>query len=228
MNELLVCATTAYLIGLGTALHPCPLSTNLTMFALLSSWATYSSKRVLYLLAFITAYVLCLMLLVTVLAQGFLAFDELARMTQSFSRHFMGPVLILVGMMQTGLLSWQQSQFDTYWAKIEKRKPHIARAALLGFFFALAFCPATAALFFGVLLPLAISQEAVYIVALCYGLGVLTPLLVLLWVVLRSVQSIDRAHGQERVFAKRCSLFFGSMLILTGLVLLVSDIFVYG
>lgn len=51
-------------------------------------------------------------------------------------------------------------------------------AALLGVVFALSFCPVSAALYFGSLLPLAVRAESTLAVPAVYGLGTALPVVV--------------------------------------------------
>jgi cytochrome c biogenesis protein CcdA len=54
----------------------------------------------------------------------------------------------------------------------------VAGAGLLGIVFALSFCPLSAALYFGSLLPLAVKEESRYLLPAIYGIGTALPVLI--------------------------------------------------
>jgi cytochrome c biogenesis protein CcdA len=94
-------------------------------------------------------------------------------------RPFLAPLLIVAGMLQTGIFTRPGGSRLARW--IETRLQVQCRGAAgilaLGMLLALAFCPATAGMFFGVLIPFAVAQQQPALYALVFGLGCGLPLL---------------------------------------------------
>jgi hypothetical protein len=59
----------------------------------------------------------------------------------------------------------------------------LAGAVLLGLLFALSFCPLSAALFFGSVIPLSLKFQSRFFLPLCYGIGTAAPVIVFAMVI---------------------------------------------
>lgn len=170
---------TAFWFGILTSISPCPLATNIAaisfiarkvekMRAVLLSGFLYAAGRTVAYLA-----------LGTLITAGLLASGEIALFLQKYLNQALGPVLILVGMLLLGLLR-STASVSLVGAGVQERasKGGIGWAALLGILFALSFCPVSAGLFFGVLIPLSAANESMLILPLVYGIGTAVPVIV--------------------------------------------------
>ncbi len=98
---------------------------------------------------------------------------------QKYLNLFLGPFLILVGMILLELLelpTGSGSGLNRLRTHVEKLG--LAGSGLLGILFALSFCPVSAALFFGSLIPLAIANESKVLLPAVYGIGTGIPVIV--------------------------------------------------
>ncbi len=178
-TSLLLAAGTASWLGLLTSISPCPLATNV---AALSYLARFTSSRraqvlagLLYTLGRASAYTL----VGSVIAWGLLSAPALSGLLQSVMNPLIGPFLVLVGMVLLGMFPGLPS-FGQLSPRLQSRIAGwgLTGSGLLGFLFALAFCPVSAALFFGSLLPLALQQKSVWLLPALYGIGSAAPVLV--------------------------------------------------
>ena len=170
----------AFLIGILAAISPCPLATNITAMAYISRDITNQKYVVvsgtLYTLGRMTSYFIigALVILAGVKIPG------LSLALQDAGEKFMGPLLIIVGILMLGVikLPFMQSggRLSSIGEKVSK-KGHVG-AYLLGVIFALAFCPYTAILFFGILIPLAIKSTAGATLPAVFAIGTGLPVLV--------------------------------------------------
>jgi len=90
----------------------------------------------------------------------------------------LGPLLVLVGMVLVGLIELplpSGATLDAYRERVQKFG--LASAGLLGLLFALSFCPVSAAIFFGSLIPLAIAEQSPMLLPVVYGIGTGVPVL---------------------------------------------------
>lgn len=171
----------AFLIGLLASLGPCPLATNIAALGYISKELA-SPRRVLvtgglYTLGRTLAYG---GLGVAVLAAG-VQISRVANSLQTVGEIALGPLLVLVGLV---LLDVIRPNLAIGGAWLERWSQRLADrrgagAFLLGALFALAFCPYSAALYFGVLIPLAFRSAGGLAFPLVFGIGTSVPVIVI-------------------------------------------------
>lgn len=177
-SSILLAAGGAFWLGVLTSVSPCPMATNVAAIGFL---ARNSHSRALQLLAgllYALGRALAYTLVGALVAWGLLAAPVVSGFLQKHLGQLMGPLLVLVGMVLLGLLPGLPS-FGTS-GKLGKNIANwgVIGSGLLGFLFALAFCPVSAALFFGSLLPLAVQQESTWLLPAMFGIGSAVPVLV--------------------------------------------------
>ncbi len=170
----------AFLIGLLASLGPCPLTTNIAALGYITRKLA-SPRRVLLTSGLYTLGRTC--------AYGILGFalfivglqiSRVSNSLQTFAEIALGPLLILVGLMLLDLVrpsisiggAWMER-----WSKCVGDWDNVG-AFLLGGLFALAFCPYSAALFFGILIPLAFKSSGGVSFPFLFGIGTSIPVIV--------------------------------------------------
>jgi hypothetical protein len=169
-------AGTALWLGVLTSISPCPLSTNIAAVSyvgrrvgsrrlVLLSGALYTAGRSLVYLVLGAASVWSLMSMVSVSSflQG------------TFSR-LLGPILIALGLLLLGVFEFTLPSIGVS-DKLQNRvdRAGLWGAGLLGIVFALSFCPVSAGLFFGSLVPLAVEKGSPLMLPILYGVGTALP-----------------------------------------------------
>ena len=170
----------ALLLGLLTAISPCPMATNIAAVAYVSRRVTERKYAVLtgtlYTLGRMFSYsVLGILIIVTGLE-----IPGLASLLQDFGEQILGPLLIVVGLI---MLNINRISFTLGGGKLSSIGGKVADwgmigGFLLGVLFALAFCPYSAVLFFGVLIPLALKSSSGVALPAVYALGTGLPVLI--------------------------------------------------
>jgi cytochrome c biogenesis protein CcdA len=176
MGPSWLAAGTALWLGILTSISPCPLSTNIAAVSyvgrrvgsrrlVLLSGALYTAGRSLVYLALGAASVWSLMSMVSV--SSFL---------QSTFPRLLGPIMIALGLLLLGVFEFTLPSTGVS-DKLQSRVDHagVWGAGLLGVIFALAFCPVSAGLFFGGLVPLAVERSSPLMLPLVYGVGTALP-----------------------------------------------------
>lgn len=170
--SLLLAAGTALWLGILTSISPCPLASNLAAISFVAR-EVGSPRRVLlaglaYSLGRALSYVAVSALVVTSL----LSIPGLSRFLQERMNQLLGPLLVLVGL---ALLGWLPLRLPGgAWTESLGRRAAgagLLGAGLLGMLFALSFCPVSAGLFFGALVPLAASHDSRVVLPVLFGLG---------------------------------------------------------
>jgi cytochrome c biogenesis protein CcdA len=170
-------AVSAFWLGILTSISPCPLATNIAAVTYIGRqverpWRVVGSG-VAYAAGRMATYAVLGAILVASIASA----SRVSDLLQTYASKILGPLLILVGMVLLNLISLRLPGLGTgKWQ--ERAAGGIWGAGLLGLVFALSFCPVSAALFFGSLIPLSVKQSSSVAYPLLYGLGTGLPVLV--------------------------------------------------
>jgi cytochrome c biogenesis protein CcdA len=98
-------------------------------------------------------------------------------------------------------------------------------AGLLGILFALSFCPTSAALFFGSLIPLSMQNNSNIMLPFIYGVGTGLPVILFAFVIAFSVGSVGKFYNKITAFEKWMRLVTGILFILVGIYYTLTHIF---
>ena len=170
----------ALLLGLITAISPCPLATNIAAIAYVSRKVTERRYAVitgaLYTLGRMFSYSIIGVLIIV----AGLEIPGVATFLQDFGEQVLGPLLIVVGVI---MLSINKIPLSLGGGKLSSIGGKVADWGMIGGFllgalFALAFCPYSAVLFFGVLIPLALKSAGGVTLPAVYAIGTGLPVLV--------------------------------------------------
>ncbi|MBN2693836.1 sulfite exporter TauE/SafE family protein [bacterium] len=205
----------AFWLGLLTSISPCPLATNIAAVSYLSK--NLKSKNTVFQSFFYTFGRMSAYFLVGgAVAFSISSIPIISDFLQTEIPKFIGPILVIVGMFLLEMITFSIPGFK---GGFNPKKGGFFTSWLLGFLFALSFCPVSAALFFGSLIP-AITESNSFIawgLPLFYGIGSAVPVIGF---------SILLSFGSEYVgkwFNKITNLelwirkIFGIILILIGL-----------
>ena len=130
----------------------------------------------------------------------------------------LGPLLILVGMVLMDLLTLPLS-LGNFGLSTEKasRFQGLWGAGALGILFALSFCPTSAALFFGSLLPLALQYQSGVFLPSLYGIATELPGLFFALLLSLGTAKVARAFEKVQTFELKARRFTGGLFILLGI-----------
>ena len=220
---MLALAATALWLGILTSISPCPLATNVAAMGFIGR-RTDSARGalwigVLYTLGRALAYAGLGMLVVN----GLLAIPAVSQWLQANMVRLLGPVLIVTALF---LLEWivfsGRSGRFTGWAQRRAAAMGMSAAFFLGVMFALAFCPASAALFFGSLISLSIEANSGFWLPLIYGLGTGLPVLVFGVVLAFAAGQIGRVFDRVAVIERWMRRLTGALFLVIGLYFLLA------
>lgn len=154
----------------------------------------------------------------SLLLAGLAAMDEVSRFLQKYMNQILGPALILVGMI---LLQWlaPMASFNLTGDRIQKRAAEGGSwwAFPLGILFALSFCPVSAGLFFGGLIPLSIKAESPVLLPALFGLGTALPVIVFAFLVAFASRHVGKAYDRLARIEKVIRPVVGTIFILAGI-----------
>ena len=198
MADLLPAALSALWLGILTSISPCPLATNVAAVSYLGR-SVDRPRRVLgggllYTAGRSVAYVALGVLVVI----GLLSVPRLSRWLQQHMNHLLGPVLVVTGLLLLGLFRLWGVELGPAGERAQKRLGALGLwgAAPLGALFALSFCPLSAAIFFGSLVPLALERESPVLLPALYGVGSALPVVLFAVLIAFGARSVGRAFNR--------------------------------
>ncbi len=226
MEGLWVGITSALWLGILTSISPCPLATNIAAMSFIGR-RVGSSRRVfaaglLYTLGRMLVYVV----LGSIIVSSLLSVSELSLWLQKYMNKFLGPLLILVGMVLLELVRLPVSGGGLA-SKMQKRAESwgVGGAALLGVVFALSFCPVSAALFFGSLIPLCAGMGSTALMPSVYGLGTALPVVLFASVIAFGAGSVGKVFDRLTHIERWARRITGVVFVLVGVYYCLTYIF---
>lgn len=178
MDSVLIASFTAFWLGILTSVSPCALATNITAVSYVGRNITSPGKVFLSGFLYTSGRMIMYVGLGVILVKSLLATPAFSFFLQTYMNKILGPLLIIVGMILVELI-----QFDLPGVIAGRRLERWVKALgfggafLLGVVFALSFCPVSAALFFGSLIPLAVSSQSDLLVPAAYGVATGLPVM---------------------------------------------------
>src|SRR5574344_2181820 len=191
----------AFLLGLMTAISPCPLAANITAIGYISK-DIVSRKKVFY-----NGLVYTLGRAITYTVIGLLFYFgagkiNIAGFLQQWGEKILGPLLILIGLFMLGAFNFiRLPGVGSLTSTMENRaNKGFWGVLLLGVVFALAFCPYSGVLYFGMLIPMTISSASGLYLPLVFALATGIPVILFAWLIAFSVGSIGEAYKKIKAF----------------------------
>lgn len=206
---------TAFLLGLLTALSPCPLATNIAAIGFIGK-DIENRKRIfwnglLYTLGRILSYTLLGVVLILILKEGSNMFG-IQKTIGVWGELVLGPLLFLIGlfMLLGDRLNLPQFGF-------QGNAEGLARKGGWGALFALAFCPTSGVFYFGMLIPMSATATAGYLLPVVFAIATAIPVLVVAWILAFSVQQLGSFYGKMQKVQKWMNLIVGVVFIIIGI-----------
>jgi len=219
--------TAAFLLGLLTAVSPCPLATNIAAVGYITKGI--ESRRgvflngLLYALGRIIAYTILGALLIGILRGGASIYG-LQKTISTYGETLLGPVMLLMGvaMLLAHKINLPQIGF---WGAGGTGETNVASrlrggafgSLLLGMLFALAFCPSSGLFYFGMLIPMSATANGGYFLPVVFGLGTALPVVVAAWVLAFSIANIAKAYNAMKAVETWLRNIIGGIFIFTGI-----------
>ena len=208
---------TAFLLGLMTAISPCPLATNITAIGFISKDIENRNR------VFISGLVYTLGRAITYTAIAFIIFlgaDQLkfGGFFQRYGEKIIGPLLVLIGLFMLDIFRIKFPGFNRLTSGMkDKKKWGYFDALLLGLLFALAFCPYSGVLYFGMLVPLTVSSASGLYLPVIFALATGIPVIIIAWVLAYAVSGIGNVYNKIKAFELWFRRIIAVMFIAVGL-----------
>ncbi|WP_321289353.1 aromatic aminobenezylarsenical efflux permease ArsG family transporter [uncultured Sunxiuqinia sp.] len=192
-------ALSALILGLMTAISPCPMATNITAIGFLGKDVS-DRKRV-----FISGLVYTLGRAFSYTSLAFILFlgaDQLkfSRIFQQYGERILGPLLVLIGLVMLGIIKLNFPGFNKLSQKFEAKEKHsFWDVFLVGVLFALAFCPYSGVLYFGMLIPMTIQSASGLVLPIIFAIATALPVIVFAWLIAFAIAKVGSIYSHLKV-----------------------------
>ena len=208
---------TAFLLGVLTSISPCPLATNITAIAYISKEIKTIKNTLLNGFFYTLGRGISYTLLATLIFFGILSFS-IAKIFEGWGDKILGPILIIIGLIMLNVIKINLSSRSE---RIEKLKEWLAHkgyigSMFLGMLFALAFCPYSGVLFFGVLIPLVLNSAESLVLPPIFALGTGLPVIIFSFLIAFSMQKVSRFFQVAQKIEKVMRYSVAAIFLLAG------------
>lgn len=208
----------AFVLGLMTTISPCPLATNITATAFISK--NISNKRKVFLsgLLYSLGRGFSYTAIGLILYFGASKF-HIARFFNQNGEKFLGPLLIIIGLIMLNVIKIKFLGTLNFQEKISEKFKNkgLLGSFLIGVVFALAFCPYSGALFFGMLIPMTIASSNGLYLPLVFAIGTGLPVVLFTYLLAFTAGKIGLFYKRITKIEKVMRSVAGVVFILTGL-----------
>jgi len=190
----------ALVLGLMTAISPCPLATNITAVGFISKDIENRNRvffnGLLYTLGRAISYT-AIALIIYFGADQF----KFSGFFQLYGEKIVGPLLIIIGLFMLDVIKIKFPGMSRLTSRMEtKTQWGYFDAILLGMIFALAFCPYSGVLYFGMLVPMTVASASGLYLPIVFALATGIPVIIFAWILAFSVSSIGGVYNKMKNF----------------------------
>ena len=213
-------------LGILTSISPCPLASNIAAVSFIVKRIDHTSlvfsSGLLYTLGRVIGYTV----LGVLITSSLLSMPQASFFLQNYMNKVLGPILIITGLFLLGILKFTSFGFSfSQKSTARLQDMGILGALPLGILFALSFCPISAALFFGSLIPLSVKSGSNIIFPTVYGIGTGLPVLIVAILVTAGIKNIGTIFKKITLFEYWMRKTTGVIFILVGIYYVLTHIF---
>ncbi len=208
---------TALILGLMTAISPCPLATNITAVGFISKDIQNRNRVFINGLVYTLGRSLSYTILAIIL---FYSADQfrVAGFFQRYGEKIIGPLLILIGFFMLDIIRINFPGLTSLTDKFSKKGVgSYWGVLLLGIIFALAFCPYSGVLYFGMLMPLTISSSEGLILPLVFAVATGIPVIIFAWLIAYTLSGVGGIYNKIKIFETWFRRTVAVVFLLVGL-----------
>lgn len=211
---------TTLLLGLMTAISPCPLATNITAIGYIAKNIDNPRRAfaggLLYTLGRVISYSVLGVILISLMKAGIGVFG-IQRLIATWMTRLIGPLLLLAGLFMLLGNSLKLKGFSLNGNRVPLGSKDGWGALLLGIIFALAFCPTSAVFYFGLLIPMSAIVSSGWVLPAVFAVATALPVLAVAWILVFSTSSIGRFYNSLANIQKWLNIIVGVIFIGVGL-----------
>lgn len=209
----------AFFLGLMAAISPCPMATNITAIAYISKKIGDSKHTllvgILYTLGRMFTYIVIALAIVWVGVKT----QFVSGVLQDYGEILLGPFLVIIGILMLGVIKINFSKGGNLLNSLKEKlsEKGLIGGFFLGAIFALAFCPFSAMLYFGVLIPLSLANADGIFIPGAFALATGLPVLIFSLILSKSISKLGKIMNRVQVFEKWMRRIVAVTFIIIGI-----------
>jgi cytochrome c-type biogenesis protein len=208
---------TAFVLGLMTAISPCPLATNITAVGFISKDIENRNRVFINGLLYTLGRAITYTIIPLIIYFGADQF-KFSGFFQRYGEKFLGPLLIIIGLFMLDIFKIQFPEMSGLTSKMQnKTKWGYLDVVLLGVVFAMAFCPYSGILFFGMLVPITVSSASGLYLPVIFAIATGIPVIVFAWVLAYAVSGVGNVYNKLKTFELWFRRFIAVLFIAVGI-----------
>jgi len=211
---------TAFVLGLLTAISPCPLATNITAVGFIGH--DIESKQrifwngILYTVGRIIAYSVLGAILIYILRSGADMFS-IQKGVGRWGEILIAPAMLLIGLFMLFGDKLRLPKFGFSGNVKSNKLKGVWGSLLLGMLFAMAFCPTSGVLYFGMLIPMSAQATGGYLLPIVFAFGTGLPVILVAWLLAYSMAGVGKFYNRMKVFQKWFNMIVAILFIAVGI-----------
>lgn len=198
-------AITAFILGILTAISPCPLATNITAIGFIGKDIENHHRifinGLLYTLGRIITYTILGVILIPILREGASMFS-VQKAVSKYGEMLIAPLLIVIGVYMLDIIKLNLPKINFSGNNLKRKTKGNWGALFLGILFSLAFCPTSGIFYFGMLMPMSAAETGGYLLPVVYAIATGLPVILVAWVLAYSVAGLGKLYNRIQVFEK--------------------------
>ena len=192
----------AFILGLLTAISPCPMATNITAVGYISKDIDNKNRvftgGLIYTLGRTVSYFGLAMILYFGASQF-----HISGFFQEYGEKIIGPLLLVIGIYMLGVIRINIKGFGDWTQRLQRKGIQgFWDVFLMGIVFALAFCPYAGILYFGMLIPMTISSASGLVLPIVFAIATGIPVIIFAWLIDYSLSEVGSFYNRLKTFEK--------------------------
>ena len=205
LDNTCIPAITAFILGILTAISPCPLATNITAIGFIGKDIENHHRifinGLLYTLGRIITYTILGVILIPILREGASMFS-VQKAVSKYGEMLIAPLLIVIGVYMLDIIKLNLPKINFSGNNLKRKTKGSWGALFLGILFSLAFCPTSGIFYFGMLMPMSAAETGGYLLPVVYAIATGLPVILVAWVLAYSVAGLGKLYNRIQVFEK--------------------------
>lgn len=216
---------TAFILGLMTAVSPCPLAMNITATAYLSKDITDKQRVLLNGLFYTLGRMFSYTSLASIIYFGASKL-HVAQWFQQINGIWIGIALVAFGVLMLDFIKFDIPVLSKLTSNISQRKlkRNYGNAFLMGVVFALAFCPYSAVLYFGGLIPITLADSEGLLLPPVFAIATGLPVIIIAWLLAYSVANVGKFYNRMKSFEKWFRRIIAAVFIIIGIYYIIINV----
>ncbi len=207
----------ALVLGLMTAISPCPLATNITAIGFVSKDIENRNRVFINGLIYTLGRAITYTSIALIIYLGADQF-KFSGFLQQYGEKILGPLLIIIGVFMLGIIKINFPGLGKLSSGLENKKSwNYWDTLLLGIVFALAFCPYSGVLYFGMLVPMTVVSASGLYLPLIFAIATGVPVIIFAWLLAYTVAGVGKVYQKIKTIEIWFRRIIAVMFILVGI-----------